>query len=247
MSGVYQFRFIFAISKMSQARADIFSILQSENTVELPHIKPMELSRRMEPFDDADWIFELKHDGFRGVAYIADGQCKLVSRKNYSYKSFTLLRTAIAKELRVEDAILDGEIVCLDAQGRSVFKELLYRRSNPFFYAFDLLWLNGRDLRQLPLLERKRMLRRLIRGKHSRLIYAHHVKSRGCELFQLICEQNLEGIVAKRKDGFYSSSAKWIKIKNPNYTQAEGRHELFESLRSARSPLFKPSDLRSAT
>jgi bifunctional non-homologous end joining protein LigD len=116
---------------------------------------------------------------------------------------------------------------------RSVFKELLYRRSNPFFYAFDLLWLNGRDLRQLPLLERKRMLRRLIRGKHSRLIYAHHVKSRGCDLFRLICEQNLEGIVAKHKDGIYSPSAKWIKIKNPNYTQADGRHELFESLRSA--------------
>jgi hypothetical protein len=90
--------------------------------------------------------------------------------------------------------------------------------------------------------ERKRMLRRLIRGgKHSRLMYAHDVKSRGCELFQLICEQNLEGIVAKHKNGLYGPSAKWIKIRNPNYTQAEGRHELFESLRSARSALFKPS------
>jgi ATP-dependent DNA ligase len=61
--------------------------------------------------------------------------------------------------------------------GRSIFKELLYRRGNPFFYAFDLLWLNGRDLRQLPVLERKRMLRRLIRdGGH--ILYAHHVKAR---------------------------------------------------------------------
>jgi ATP-dependent DNA ligase len=77
------------------------------------------------------------------------------------------------------------------------------------------------------------MLRRLIRGgKHSHLIYAHHVKSRGCELFRLICEQNLEGIVAKHKDGLYLPSTKWIKIKNPNYTQADGRHELFESLRN---------------
>jgi bifunctional non-homologous end joining protein LigD len=194
----------------------------------------MELSRRTEPFDHADWIFELKHDGFRAVAYVAAGQCTLISRKNNTYKSFAPPRTAIAEELRVEDAILDGEIVCLDAQGRSIFKELLYRRGNPYFYAFDLLWLNGRDLRQRPLLERKRMLRRIVRGgKHSRLMYAHHVKSRGCELFEEICNLDLEGIVAKHKDGLYSPSAKWIKIKNPNYTQSEGRHELFESRRSA--------------
>jgi bifunctional non-homologous end joining protein LigD len=127
----------------------------------LPNIKPLELSRRIEPFDDRDWIFELKFDGFRCLAYVEDGQCKLVSRRDNVYKSFDGLRAAIAQELRVEDAILDGEIVCLDTQGRSLFKELLYRRGNPFFYAFDLLWLNGRDLRQLPFLERKRMLRPL--------------------------------------------------------------------------------------
>jgi ATP dependent DNA ligase domain len=121
--------------------------------------------------------------------------------------------------------------------GRSIFKELLYRRGNPVFYAFDLLWLNGRDPRQLPLLERKRMLRRLVRGsKHCRLMYAHHVESLGRELFGMICGLDLEGIVAKHKDGLYLPSAKWIKIKNPNYTQAEGRHELFESLRFARRP-----------
>jgi bifunctional non-homologous end joining protein LigD len=200
----------------------------------LPHSKPMELSRRVEPFDHPDWIFELKHDGFRGITYVADGQCRLVSRKNYAYNSFAALRSAIAGELRAENAILDGEIVCLDVQGRSVLKELLFRRGNPFFYAFDLLWLNGRDLRHLPLLERKRMLRRLIRGgKHSRLMYADHVKSRGCDLFGKICGLDLEGIVAKHKDGLYSPSAKWIKVKNPRYTQGDGRQELFERRLSA--------------
>jgi ATP-dependent DNA ligase len=100
--------------------------------------------------------------------------------------------------------------------------------------AFDLLRLNGRDPRQLPVLERKRML--LVHGgKHSRLMYAQHVKSRGYELFQLICEQNLEGIAAKHKNGLYSSSTKWIKIKNPSYTQAESRHEMFEKRQTGKA------------
>jgi ATP-dependent DNA ligase len=75
----------------------------------------------------------------------------------------------------------------------------------------------------------KRMLRRLVRGsKHSRLMYAHHVKAQGSELFNMVCGLDLEGIVAKHKGGLYLPSTKWIKIKNANYTQAEGRHELFE-------------------
>src|SRR5271156_4320566 len=92
-----------------------------------PRIRPMVLSRRAAPFDHPDWLFELKHDGFRAVAYVADGECRLVSRRNHQYKRFAPLHAAIAGELRVTDAILDGEIVCLDAQGRSIFKELLYR------------------------------------------------------------------------------------------------------------------------
>lgn len=216
----------------------------------LPHIKPLELSRRTEPFDHPDWIFELKHDGFRGVAYVENGVCKLVSRKDNVFKSFGPLCSAIADELRVKNAIIDGEIVCLDADGRSVFNELLYRRGDPFFYAFDVLWLNGRDLRGLPLLERKRMLQELLErkpllrklvggGNHSRILYAQHVETQGCTLFEAVCRIDLEGIVAKHRDGLYSPSATWLKIKNPNYTQAEGRHELFEQRRSFR---LKPLD-----
>ena len=121
----------------------------------------MELARAAKPFDHPDWVFELKHDGFRAVAYIEQGKCRLVSRRDFQYKRFDKLCAAIGKELRVKDAILDGEIVCLDSAGRSIFTPLLFRRSeNPCFYAFDLLWLNGRDLRKQPLLERKRLLRR---------------------------------------------------------------------------------------
>jgi bifunctional non-homologous end joining protein LigD len=202
-------------------------------TNNLPHIEPMKLSRVARPFDDPAWIYELKHDGFRGIASIEDGRCQLVSRRNHVYKKFGSLCDAIARDLRVRNAILDGEIVCLDCDGRSLFNELLYRRGKPVFYMFDLLWLNGRDLRQVPLLERKQILRGLIRrNKDSRTIYAQHVEAQGCKLFAEICRMDLEGIVAKRRDGLYLPQTRWIKIKNPDYTQAEGRHELFEGRRS---------------
>ena len=197
-----------------------------------PDVKPMELSRRAEPFDHRDWIFELKHDGFRAIAYVAKGECKLVSRKNIVYKSFVPLQQSITNELQAKYAILDGEIVCLDSDGRSKFNELLYRRVQPFFYAFDLIWFDGKDLRQLPLLERKRMLRRLIpQRRRGRVMFTRHIKGRGRALFRKICKLDLEGIVAKQKGGLYLPSAKWIKIKNPNYSQAQGRLELFEKRR----------------
>jgi bifunctional non-homologous end joining protein LigD len=114
-----------------------------------------------QPFDDSNFLFELKHDGFRALAYISDGQCELISRRRNSYKNFGELRGHLAK-LKVKSAVIDGELVCLDSEGRSIFNELLHRKGRPTFYAFDLLYLNGRDLRQLPLLERKEKLRALI-------------------------------------------------------------------------------------
>lgn len=90
---------------------------------QLPRVSPLPLMRQREPFDHPDWICELKHDGFRGVAYISDGQCQLVSRNNYIYKRFDPLVKTLAK-LKVTDVIVDGEIICVDAKGNSVFNEL---------------------------------------------------------------------------------------------------------------------------
>ncbi len=110
----------------------------------------MRLHQLPKPFDSPEWVFELKHDGFRALAYIENGHCRLISRRGIVYKSFDNLKTAMGR-LRVKSAVLDGEIVCLDSEGRSVFNQLLYRKSDPVFYAFDLLWLNGEDLRDQPL------------------------------------------------------------------------------------------------
>ncbi len=174
---------------------------------------------------------EVKFDGFRALAYIEDGTCRLVSRRRHEYKSFRDLCGSIALHLKVKDAVLDGEIVCLDAQGRSQFKELLFRRGEPFFYAFDLLWLNEKDVRGLPLVERKARLRRLLGRRRSHILYLDHLEMNGSGLFKQACKLDLEGIVAKWKDGQYIADNKrstWVKIKNPKYSQAEGREELFE-------------------
>jgi bifunctional non-homologous end joining protein LigD len=127
----------------------------------------------------------------------------------------------------VLDAILDGEIVCLDNEGISRFNHLLNGKQ-PVFYAFDLLWINGEDIRQSPLMERKQRLSGLIRsGQFERLVYAQHIEGAGKQLFKEICARDLEGIVAKRKLSIYKDDGNgWIKIKNKAYSQAEGRQEL---------------------
>src|ERR1051325_10168014 len=104
------------------------------------------------------------------------------------------------------------------------------RRTPQHFYAFDLLWLNGRDARALPLLERKRLLRRrIVPPQPSPVLYVDHIAGRGVDLFRAVCEQDVEGIVAKLASGRYDPNATtWVKIKNRAYSQAEGRHEFFD-------------------
>jgi bifunctional non-homologous end joining protein LigD len=144
----------------------------------------MRLTRIAKAFDDPDYLFELKHDGFRAVAYIEAGECKLVSRNLKHFKSFDHLKKSLDK-LPVQNAILDGEVVCLDSNGISQFNELMSRRGKPVFYAFDLLWLNGDDLRSLPLIERKRRLHDLVqRGRCHEIIYAQHIEDQGIGFFE---------------------------------------------------------------
>jgi bifunctional non-homologous end joining protein LigD len=209
---------------------------------------PAKLTMVRQPFDHPDFLFELKHDGFRALAYISDGHCELVSRRRNAYKSFGELRRHLG-ELKVKNAIIDGELVCLDSEGRSIFNELLLRKGCPIFYAFDLLYLNDRDLRQLPLIERKEKLRRLVeKSGLTDLIYGKFVEGRGVDLFNEVCQRNLEGVVAKRKSGTYSTVSGWLKIKNPNYTQSNQRHELFESFNSRHLvPVPKKPPVRTRT
>jgi bifunctional non-homologous end joining protein LigD len=147
-----------------------------------------------QPFDHPDYLFELKQDGFRALAYISDGQCELISRRRSAYKSFQPLRDSLGK-LKVKNAVLDGELVCLDTEGRSIFNELLFRRGCPVFYTFDLLYLNNRDMRQLPLLERKDALKKVIeKSGLPDVVCGKYVEERGIDLFNAVCRNNLEAL-----------------------------------------------------
>ena len=169
------------------------------------------------PFDDADWVFESKWDGFRMVTSIEGGKVALFSR-NGKIVSESYRVVARALEKIKHDAVLDGELVALDAHGRARFQLLqnaLRSQANLRYYLFDLMFLDGADVRGLSLLERKERLRRLI-PKHPLLALTAHRAEHGTKYFKEAQKQGLEGIMAKRAASPYLSgqrSGDWLKIK----------------------------------
>src|SRR6184192_3837427 len=199
-----------------------------------PHFQPMPLLKRAAPFDDPNWIFELKYDGYRSLAIIENGRAQLLSRNGHPFASFSEIGKQVAVALPNVRAVIDGEICYLDRRGKPQFKNLLFRRGNPpCFFAFDLLTCNGKDLRTERLLDRNQELRRLLARSPaiSPLKYTDHVDASGTALFQRVCELDLEGIVAKQKSAPYVTEREqstWFKILNRKYSQKDGREELFE-------------------
>ena len=191
----------------------------------------MPLLKRPLPFDDPDWLYELKYDGFRALAVIEHGRTRLISRNGHPFASFSALAESISDSLPNVRAVIDGEICSLDRRGRPQFKNLLFRRGNPpCFFAFDLLTY-GKDLRTERLLDRKQELRRLLARACAPLKYTEYINGHGMALFQRVCELDLEGIVAKQKLGPYVTereASTWFKILNREYSQKDGREELFE-------------------
>ncbi len=198
-------------------------------------MSPLVLGRAAEPFDAKDWLYELKYDGYRALLYLDRGGAQLVSRNGNRFTRFGPLGAELAGDIHVRDAVIDGEVVCLDRDGRPRFDALFYGRGSPIFVAFDLLWMNGRDYRGYPLLYRSCTLATVIPSGSSCVLRAEHVLERGVDLFRLACERDLEGIVAKQAQspyGLIGDRSPWLKIKNRTYSQRAGRHEMFT--RSAR-------------
>jgi bifunctional non-homologous end joining protein LigD len=159
----------------------------------------MKLASIGEPFDHPGWIFELKYDGWRAVAHVTHERCRLISRNGHVYSSFSRLSADLA---RLPDCILDGEIVCLDADGCPRFYDIRRRPGDAVFVAFDVLEINGRDVKRISLIERKAALRKLI-PNGSRILYASHIDACGTALYREACRRDLEGIVAKWKYRHY--------------------------------------------
>jgi bifunctional non-homologous end joining protein LigD len=187
-------------------------------------------STRKEPFDDPEWLFEFKYDGFRALCHIEQGRCRFVSRNGNLLSRFEALGDQVAAVLDVDDAIIDGEVIVVDETGRPQFYELLRVPRSANYVAFDILWLNGTDLRALPLDERRRRLQGILPKGSPIVSEALFVEGRGRELFKLMCANDLEGIVAKRLADPYGGRFRWLKIKNPDYSQKEGRAELFNGV-----------------
>lgn len=192
-----------------------------------PQVEPIILSIRPEPFDDPEYLFEPKYDGFRGIVYASKLGCEIRSRRDFQFDRFGELCSRIAGVLGSRDVILDGEVVALNRQGQPVFRDLLRGQGFTAFAAFDLLWLDGTDLRSRPLTERKSLLGDLLPEDTGPLYKILTLEEHGRALFSAIKKMDLEGIVAKGKADPYSPATSWYKIKNPGYSQGEGRVDLF--------------------
>jgi ATP-dependent DNA ligase len=198
----------------------------------MPLYRPMPLQKRSLPFDDPNWVFELKYDGFRALGVIDRRAHLLLSRNGHPFPAFADLAKQIAKHLP-ENTVLDGKIVAVDRRGKPRFNDILLHRRPPGFFAFDLLTLDGRDWRTHQLLERKQELCRLLSRIPAEypLCYVDHLDGQGVALFERVCKLDLEGIVAKYKYAPYTDDREestWIKILDRKYSQKIGREELFE-------------------
>ncbi len=166
-----------------------------------------------------EFISEIKYDGYRIISFVEKKKVKLYSRNYIDYTERFKIISNDLKKIENTSFILDGEVVCFDNEGRSDFGLLqssIKKKQNDFYYVvFDILSLDGEDLRELSLIKRKQKLERLIYGVSDRIIYSAHVDNvKECLKFSK--EKNLEGIVVKRKNSQYvgGRSKDWLKIKN---------------------------------
>ncbi len=216
-------------------------------------ISPMLASIAEHPFDDPDWLFEIKWDGYRVISFIENGNVRMVSRnQNDLAPRYPELRD-LPKLVKAESAILDGEVVVMDEQGRPSFSLMQQRTgirahgrqgsARPdlpiLYYVFDLIYLDGYDLRWVALDERKRTLQQILPvGEIVR--FSDHHAGQGTALYQVAKQKGLEGIVAKKRNSCYEErrSREWLKIKITQtvdcviggYTDPEGARQYFGSL-----------------
>ena len=169
-----------------------------------------------------------KCDGCRGVACRTPDHGSIRSRRDIVFDRCDELSAILREQIDARDAILDGEIVALDRNGRPSFRELTRRTSTVAYAVFDVLWLNGRDLRPLPLERRKRLLDLAVPANTAHVMKVLSIESDGVALFKATEKLDLEGIVAKRKADAYDGGAVWYTVLNPAYTQKDGRAALFQ-------------------
>ncbi len=245
----FTFNLLFKTMKMagkktSDGSQELKALLQAGTPAGMPAgIKPMLATLVNEPFDDPQWIYEVKWDGYRSIAYINKGEVSLSSRNN---KPFTDKYYPIANALKhwKNNAVLDGEILVIQEDGKADFSALQNWRSEAdghlVFYVFDILWYNGINLMDLELSQRQEILKDILPSDDDRIRLSQPF-SGGIDFFQTASKMGLEGIMAKRKDSLYipdSRNRQWLKIKAnkrqevviAGYTKNDSSSKLFSSL-----------------
>ncbi|MBI2722999.1 MAG: DNA ligase D [Bacteroidetes bacterium] len=190
------------------------------------YIKPMLAKQTDVAFNDKEWIYEIKWDGYRAIAEVDHDNVSLYSRNGNSFnKSYPLVVSSL-KALNIE-AILDGEIIIVEQDGKSNFQKLQHFQSDDDhameFRVFDLLSLNGVTTTDLPLTDRKKLLKELLSNNNNVIKYSDHIETKGEEFFAMAVKNDLEGIMAKKADSFYkpgARSSEWLKIKHHKTQEA---------------------------
>ncbi len=193
----------------------------------MPHgIRPMLATLVDEAFDRPGWLFEVKWDGYRAIAEVGSESVRLYSRK---HTPFETKFAPIVESLSTlgHDVVLDGEIVVLDREGKARFQLIQnYQKTGKgdlVYYVFDLLYLDGEDLRSRPLTERKARLRKILGRQASNIRFSDHVERRGIEFFQAATQAGLEGIIGKDGTSPYQEGKRtgaWVKIKSRQRQEA---------------------------
>jgi bifunctional non-homologous end joining protein LigD len=196
------------------------------------------------PFDDKDWVFEIKWDGYRAIAEVNNGDVRLYSRNGLSFgQKYPAVYDALTKLKK--EAILDGEIVVLDENGNPNFQSLqLYDPNGDneiIYYVFDCLSVNGESIESKPLIERKKILQKLLPKNNAIIRYCEHIEANGNEFFNVVKQHGLEGMIAKRANSRYHEGTRtdeWLKIKQvqteeaviAGYTAPRGGRKYFGAL-----------------
>lgn len=183
------------------------------------NVKPMLATLINAPFDNPDWSYEVKWDGYRALAYINDGSVALSSRNNKSFAEKYYPITAAIKKWSI-DVVLDGEIIVIGKDGKANFSALQNWRSEAdgdlVYYVFDLLWYEGKDIMGLPLSERQAILKKILPATDDHIRISPVFNSNGLDFFEAVKKMGLEGIMAKKLDSVYSPDSRnkdWLKIK----------------------------------
>jgi bifunctional non-homologous end joining protein LigD len=221
--------------------------LEKLSSMPIRFVEPMKCKLVETPPSGNDWIYEIKFDGFRALALKDGDDVQLISRSNKSLTSrFSEIADAVQK-LPFERGILDGEIVALDDAGRTSFQLLQnatlpgQRGSSLAFYVFDLINLEGKDLRNLELAQRKKLLQPLIAAEHEPIRFSASIHGDAARLLEEITKRGMEGIIAKKLDSKYESGLRtgcWKKIKVVNeqefviggYTEPKGSRDRFGAI-----------------